>query len=53
MRIKCVVIKTLAVDFEQLQRLTSAAGLILLSRYFDAKRDRQAAAVKIKVGQMS
>ncbi len=38
-RIKCVVIQDLADDFEQLQRLTSAAGLVLLSRYFDGTCD--------------
>ncbi len=53
MRIKCVVIKALVADFEQLQRLTSAAGLVLLSRYFDGACDRKAAAAPIKVGQMS
>ncbi len=42
MRIKCVVIQDLADDFEQLQRLTSAAGLVLLSQYFDDKCDRKA-----------
>ncbi len=52
MSIKCVVIKALAADFEQLQRLTSAAGLVLLLRYFDGTCDRKAAAVPIKVGQM-
>ncbi len=52
MRIKCVVIKAFAADFEQLQRLTSAAGLVLLSRYFDGTCDRKAAAAPINVGQM-
>ncbi len=36
-------------DFEQLQHLTSAAGLVLLSRYFDGTGDRKAAAAPIKV----
>ncbi len=53
MRIKCDVIKAFAADFEQLQRLTSAADLVLLSRYFDATCDCKAAAALIKVGQMS
>ncbi len=47
-----VVIKTLAADFEQLQRLASAAGLVLLLRYFDGTCDCKAAAAQIKVGQM-
>ncbi len=41
MRIKCVVIMALAADFEQLQYLTSADGLVLLSRYFDGTCDRK------------
>ncbi len=41
-----------AADFEQLQRLASAAGLVLLLRYFDGTCDCKAAAAQIKVGQM-
>ncbi len=52
MRIKCVVIKAFAADFEHQQRLTSVAGLVLLSRYFDATCDCKAAAALIKVGRM-
>ncbi len=47
MRIKCVVIKALAADFEQLKRLTSAAGLVLLSRYFEDTCDRKVAAAYV------
>ncbi len=46
----CLLIKTLAVDFEQLQ--PSVAGLVLLSQYFDGTRDRRAAAAPIKFRQM-
>ncbi len=49
MRIKCVIIKALAADFEQLQHLTSAAGLDLLLRYFDGICDGKAAVAPIKV----
>ncbi len=53
MRIKCVVIKALVADLSNCSALTSAAGLVLLSRYFDGACDRKAAAAPIKVGQMS
>ncbi len=52
MRIKCVVIEALATNFGQLQHLTSAAGLVLLSQYFDGTCDCKAAAAPIKVGQI-
>ncbi len=52
MRTKCDVIKAFAADFEQLQRLTKAACLILLLWYFDGTCDCKVAAALIKVGQM-
>ncbi len=48
LRIKCVVIKAFAADFEQLQRLTSVVGLVLFSRYFDGTCDHKAAAAPFK-----
>ncbi len=52
MRIKYVIIKALAADFKQMQHLTMAAGLVLLSQYLDGTCDRKAAAAPIKVRQM-
>ncbi len=40
-------------NFEQLQHLTSTAGLVFLSQYFDGTCDCKVAAVPIIVGQMS
>ncbi len=48
----CIVIKAFTFGFEQLQCLNLAAGLVLLSQYFDGTCDCKAAAAPIKVGQI-